>query len=179
MLRRNLDTQRTLGCRVDWLEPDELKHRFPSMNVADLGAAVFSPDDGWLDPHAVLMGLKNTARSMGARFLADEVTGLVRQDHHVTAARLASGQLVEASHVVNAAGACAKPICAMIDVPVPIEPLRRYEHYFQAPVTGPPRVAGPDGLRARGGFGRDYVRQGSLLPSGDFVPNFDRPAQRQ
>jgi FAD-dependent oxidoreductase domain-containing protein 1 len=131
VLRRNFDTQRMLGCRVDWLEPGELMHRFPSMNVADLGAAVFSPDDGWLDPHAVLMGLKNKARSMGARFLVGEVTGLVRQGHRVTAARLASGQLVEASHVVNAAGAWAKEICAMIDARVPIEPLRRYEHYFQ------------------------------------------------
>lgn len=131
VLRRNFDVQRQLGCRVLWLEPDELKHRFPSMNVADLGAAVLSPDDGWLDPHSVLMGLKNKARSMGTRFLADEVTGLVRQGHRVTAARLASGRRVEASHVVNAAGAWAKQICALIDVPVPIEPLRRYEHYFQ------------------------------------------------
>jgi glycine/D-amino acid oxidase-like deaminating enzyme len=64
------------------------------------------------------------ARSMGARFLAGEVTGLVRQGHCVTAVRLASGQLVEASHVVIAAGAWAKQVCALIDVPVPIEPLR-------------------------------------------------------
>jgi glycine/D-amino acid oxidase-like deaminating enzyme len=131
VLRRNFDLQRQLGCEVLWLEPDELKHRFPSMNVADLGAAVLSPDDGWLDPHSVLMGFRNKARSMGARFLADEVVGLVRQGHRVTAARLASGLRVEASHVVNAAGAWAKEICAMIDVPVPIEPLRRYEHYFE------------------------------------------------
>lgn len=131
VLRRNFDLQQHLGCRVVWLEPDELKHRFPSMNVADLGAAVFSPDDGWLDPHSVLTGLKNKARSMGARFLADEVTGLAVQGHRVTAARLASGQRVQAAHVVNAAGAWAKQICAMVGVPVPIEPLRRYEHYFQ------------------------------------------------
>lgn len=131
VLRRNFDTQQKLGCRVLWLEPDELNHRFPSMNVADLGAAVFSPDDGWLDPHSVLTGLKNKARSLGARFLADEVTGLVRQGHRVTAARLASGERVEVSHVVNAAGAWAKEVCAMVGVVVPIEPLRRYEHYFQ------------------------------------------------
>ena len=131
VLRRNFDLQRQRGCRVDWLGPAELAGRFPSMNVADLGGAVFSPDDGWLDPHSVLMGLKNKARSMGARFVADEVTGLVRQGHSVAAVRLASGGLAGASHVVNAAGAWAKEICAMIDVPVPIEPMRRYEHYFE------------------------------------------------
>ena len=131
VLRRNFGTQQQRGCRVVWLGPGELAARFPSMNVADLGGAVFSPDDGWLDPHSVLMGLKNKARSMGARFLSDEVTGLVRQGHRVTAAKLASGGLVKAAHVVNAVGAWAKEICAMIDVPVPIEPMRRYEHYFE------------------------------------------------
>ena len=131
VLRRNFDLQQERGCRVDWLDPGELARRFPSMNVADLGGAVFSPDDGWLDPHSVLMGLRNKARSMGARFVADEVTGLVRQGHQVTAVRLASGGLAKAGHVVNATGAWAKEICAMIDVPVPIEPMRRYEHYFE------------------------------------------------
>ncbi len=131
VLRRNFDTQQQRGCRVVWLGPGELAHRFPSMNVVDLGGAVFSPDDGWVDPHSVLMGLKNKARSMGARFLSDEVTGLVRQGHRVTAAKLASGRLAKAAHVVNAAGAWAQEICAMADVVVPIEPMRRYEHYFE------------------------------------------------
>jgi FAD-dependent oxidoreductase domain-containing protein 1 len=117
-LRRNFGTQQQRGCRVEWLSPDELKGRFSSMNVDDLAAAVFSPDDGWLDPHSVLMGLRNKARSMGARFLADEVTGLVRQGHRVAAASLASGRVVQADHVVNAAGAWAKEICAMVGVEV-------------------------------------------------------------
>ena len=86
VLRRNFDTQRRLGCRVVWLEPDEIKHRYPSMNVTDLGGAVFSPDDGWLDPYSVLMGFRNKARSMGVRFLADEVVGLHRQGSRVRAA---------------------------------------------------------------------------------------------
>ena len=132
VLRRNLDTQRRLGCEVGWLEPDELKHRYPSMNVSDLGAAVHSPDDGWLDPHGVLTGFRNKARSLGACFLADEVVGLDRRGDTVTAARLASGRRVLASQFVNAAGAWAKDVCAMVGVRVPIEPLRRFEHYFES-----------------------------------------------
>lgn len=132
MLKRNFDTQQQRGCHVVWLEPDELKHRFGSMHVSDLGAAVHSPDDGWLDPYSVLIGFRNKARSLGARFLADEVVGLTRRGNTVRTARLASGRLVEASHFVNAAGAWAKEICAMVDVTVPIEPLRRFEHYFES-----------------------------------------------
>jgi FAD-dependent oxidoreductase domain-containing protein 1 len=131
-LRRNFETQLGMGCNVAWLEPAELKARFPSMFVDDLGAAVHSPDDGWLDPHSVLMGFRNKARSMGAQFIADEVTGLVRTSNAVTTAVLESGQRIAATHFVNAAGAWAKDIAAMVDVDVPIEPLRRFEHYFES-----------------------------------------------
>jgi FAD-dependent oxidoreductase domain-containing protein 1 len=131
LLRRNFDMQQRLGCTVTWLEPDELKHKFPSMNVTDLGAGVHSPDDGWLDPSSVLAGFRNKARSMGATFAADEVAGLRRSRAAVTAAVLRSGELVEAEHFVNAAGAWAKDICAMAGITVPIEPLRRFEHFFR------------------------------------------------
>jgi glycine/D-amino acid oxidase-like deaminating enzyme len=131
MLRRNFDTQAALGCDVRWLEPDDVKDRFPSMFVGDLGAAVHSPDDGWLDPYAVLMGLRNKARSLGAVFIADEVVGLEHQSDRVSAARLVSGRVIRAEQMVNAAGAWARQISAMVDVDIPIEPLRRYEHYFE------------------------------------------------
>ena len=158
VLRSNFDTQQTLGCNVEWLERDALKGRFPSMNVDDLGAAVLSPDDGWLDPHSLLMGFRNKARSMGAEFIADEVTGLVRQGASITAAELRSGGRIEASHFVNAAGAWAKDICAMADVKVPIEPLRRYEHFFvsQEPIEPLPYIKDPERLAFRP-EGRGYT----------------------
>lgn len=132
MLRRNYEIQRERDCNVVWLEPDELEREFPSMYVDDLGAAVHSPDDGWLDPHSVLTGFRNKAKSLGARFLADEVVGLTREGDHVTSALLKSGQRVSAGQFVNAAGAWAKDVCAMLGVKVPIEPLRRFEHYFES-----------------------------------------------
>jgi glycine/D-amino acid oxidase-like deaminating enzyme len=132
MLKRNFETEQKMGCNVVWLEPDGLKQKFPSMNVKDLGAAVHSPDDGWLDPHSVLMGFRKKAKSMGVEYLADEVSGLERNGSSVRAAILKSGVRTEADHFVNAAGAWAKDICAMLDIEVPIEPLRRFEHYFES-----------------------------------------------
>lgn len=150
-LRRNFETERSLGCNVNWLEPDELKHKFPSMNVADLGAGVHSPDDGWLDPHSVLMGFRKKALSLGVMYLADEVTGLAQSGSSVTAATLKSGERVEAEHFVNATGAWAKHVCAMLDIAVPIEPLRRFEHYFEAeePIEPLPYLKDPDRLAFR------------------------------
>jgi FAD-dependent oxidoreductase domain-containing protein 1 len=131
VLRRNLRTQLRLGCQVRWLEPAELQQLYPSMNVADLGAAVHSPEDGWLDPYSVLTGFRNKARSLGAQFVTGEVTGLARAATEVSTAILASGQRIEAAQFVNAAGAWAREICGLLGARVPIEPLRRFEHYFE------------------------------------------------
>ncbi|MEZ4684105.1 MAG: FAD-dependent oxidoreductase [Caldilineaceae bacterium] len=151
VLSRNFESQQGMGCNVVWFEPDALKAQFPSMNVTDLGAAVYSPDDGWLDPHSVLMGFRNKARSLGAAFLADEVVGLVRQENKVTTAKLKSGMEIHAAYFVNAAGAWAKVICAMLDIRVPIEPLRRFEHYFecQEPIEPLPYLKDPERLAFR------------------------------
>jgi Glycine/D-amino acid oxidases (deaminating) len=131
-LARNYETQRTMGCNVAWLEPDELKHHYPSMYVGDLSAALHSPADGWLDPHSVLTGFRAKAASLGAGFVKDSVVGADRSGSRVTAVRLESGRRVTGDHFVNAAGAWAKDICLMLDEKVPIEPLRRFEHYFES-----------------------------------------------
>lgn len=151
MLKSNFDTETEMGCNVVWLEPDELKHKFPSMNVSDLGAAVYSPDDGWLDPHSVLMGFRKKAKSLGADFVADEVIGLDRKGNTVVRARLKSGEQVEADQFVNAAGAWAKDLCTMLGFKVPIEPLRRFEHYFESeePIEPLPYLKDPERLAFR------------------------------
>jgi FAD-dependent oxidoreductase domain-containing protein 1 len=130
-LKLNLETQQRLGVNAVWLEPDALKDKFPSMNVSDLGAGVHSPDDGWLDPYSVLQGFRKKARSLGVEYLAAEVGAFERDATRLTRARLRSGLEIQAEWFVNAAGAWAKDICAMLSISVPIEPLRRYEHYFE------------------------------------------------
>ncbi len=131
VLKANYDTQRELGCNVHWLEPDEIKYKFPSMYVDDLGAAVHSIEDGWLDPSSVLTGLRRKASALGATYLKENVTAMRRSAGRVTAAVTEKGTVVEAECFVNAAGAWAKDICGMLDFKVSIEPLRRFEHYFE------------------------------------------------
>ena len=132
VLERNFAIQKANGVQVEWLERKELKAKFPSMTVDDLGAGVFSPDDGWLDPYGVMQGLRKKAKALGAEFVNDEVVGLDVERRRFRAIRLKSGQSMEAEAVINAAGAWAKEVCAMAGWTVPIEPMRRYEHYFEA-----------------------------------------------
>ena len=132
VLERNFEIQKANGVQVEWLERKDLKAKFPSMTVDDLGAGVLSPDDGWLDPYGVLQGLRKKAKALGAEFVNDEVVGLDVERRRLRTVRLKSGQTLQAEAVINAAGSWAKEICAMAGWTVPIEPMRRYEHYFEA-----------------------------------------------
>ncbi|MBV8447516.1 MAG: FAD-binding oxidoreductase [Hyphomicrobiales bacterium] len=130
-LAHNFETQTRHGVNVEWLEPAKLKERFPSMRVDDLGAAVQSHDDGWVDPYAVLMAYRRKVKSLGVALIDDEVVGVQCEGGLVRAVDLKSGAKLQTDHVVNAAGAWAPQICAMVGMNVPITALRRYEHFFE------------------------------------------------
>jgi glycine/D-amino acid oxidase-like deaminating enzyme len=130
-LEQNAEVQRRHGVRVEELDRDALHRRFPSMFVDDLAAGVHSLDDGWLDPNGVLWGFRRKAASLGAQFVADVVTGIDLEGRLARRVHLRSGSVLTADWVVNAAGAWAGTLCAMIRMAVPIRPMRRYEHYFE------------------------------------------------
>jgi len=132
-LRANHEVQQAHGVRADWLDAQALHARFPSMNLDGIAAGVYTPEDGWCDPNGLLQGLRRKARSLGVEYVDDRVVGI---EHDATLARslhLASGAAISVDHIVNAAGPWAKEIAAMVGMPLPIEPLRRFEHYFETP----------------------------------------------
>ncbi len=131
ILERQQARQESLGVKVELLDPAAIKARFPSVEVGDLGAANLSSEDGWLDPNAVLQGFRKKARALGARFVGDRVVGLETAGNLVRSAVLEAGGAVAVGHVLNCAGAWAKDVCAMVGVPLPVEPLRRFDTYFE------------------------------------------------
>lgn len=132
LIEANYERQRALGCDVELLDPRQLKERFPSMFVDDLGGGVHSPGDGWCDPNGLLQGLRRKAIALGAEYIQDRVAALSRSGNQVIEAQLASGDTVRADVFVNATGAWAGEVCAMVGMPLPVVPLRRFEHYFTA-----------------------------------------------
>jgi FAD-dependent oxidoreductase domain-containing protein 1 len=131
-LERNCARQKSLGADVELLDRTALKELYPSMNVDDLAGGVRSPDDGWLDPHSVLMGLRKKVKSLGVEIVTDEVIGITCEGRLARSVELRSGASVRTDYVVNAAGAWAAEISRLVGMSVPITPLRRYEHYFEA-----------------------------------------------
>ena len=130
LLESSYTVQRKHGCDVVLMTPAELKARFPSMRVDDLGGGVHSPGDGWCDPNGLLQGFKRKAVSLGVVNVNDRVTSLTKTGSALTDAGLASGARVRASMFVNAAGAWSGEVSALADVPLPVVPMRRFEHYF-------------------------------------------------
>ncbi len=133
VLRGNCDIQRAHGVDAVWLDVDGLRARFPSMNLDGIAAGVLTPHDGWCDPNGLLQALRRKARASGCAYVDDRVVAIDHDASAARAVRLASGRVLRTGHVVNAAGAWAKQIAAMVGMPLPIEPLRRFEHYFETP----------------------------------------------
>ncbi len=117
--------QRSLGCRVDWLSPPEIRERFPLYDSAGLAGAAFSPDDGHIDAYALLMGYRSKARSMGAAYLHDEVLAIEASHRRVTGVRLKSGENLRAGCVINCAGAWAAEAVRGLDIELPVRPVKR------------------------------------------------------
>ena len=148
----SFNLQRSLGCRVDWFSPPEIKERFPLYNVAGLAGATFSPDDGHFDAHAFLMGYRSKARSLGAAFIQDEVVAIETSGNRVGGVRLKSGKKMTAKFVVNCAGAWAAEIARSAGIDLPVQPVKRQVFALDTKIkpTAPlPLTVLPSGLYFR------------------------------
>ena len=102
-------------------------------------AATYCARDGIADPNGVTMGFAKAAQRLGAEIVREtEVTGLSVRADRIVGVETNRGSIATPV-VVNASGPWARRIGAMVDLEVPVQPLRR--HIFIADV---PRDA--DGL---------------------------------
>ena len=131
VMRANHALQTSLGCNVDLLDAAGLAARFPSLRVDDVICATHSPDDGWIDSHAALMGLRRKARALGVAYVADAAAALNVSSGLVRSVVLESGEVIEGDLVVNNAGAWAHEVCAMVDLDIPVRPMPRTTHYYE------------------------------------------------
>jgi FAD-dependent oxidoreductase domain-containing protein 1 len=130
-LMANWRVQTAHDARVELLDRKGVKQRFPSMRVTDLDIAAYSPDDGFLDPHSVLMGFRRKAVSLGIKYLKDRVVDFEVSGKQVTAVELESGERLAAEMVVNAANCWGPDLCDKLGMKVPVYPLHRLTFYFE------------------------------------------------
>jgi glycine/D-amino acid oxidase-like deaminating enzyme len=138
VLEANYRVQKGLGVKVELMDRAAIASRYPWMRTDDLALGALSPEDGWLDPNSVLQGFRRKAQAMGVAFLRDRVVDLYTRGSRVTSLELASGARLAPVHVVNAAGCWAASIAKLAGMDLPVNPMRRFEHYVELAQELPP-----------------------------------------
>jgi glycine/D-amino acid oxidase-like deaminating enzyme len=124
--RRAFDLQRSLGCRIEWWSPQQVRDRYPLYEPgAEIIGATFGPDDGHFDAYAALMAYKAKARSQGAAFLTGEVVKIHAAGGRATGVDLGSGETLAAACVINCGGAWAAQLAETAGVKLPVIPVKR------------------------------------------------------
>jgi len=130
-MEANYHTQKTNGANVELLDRAALMARFPSLGSADIVLGVHSPDDGWIDPYAALMGFRKAAQHQGVNYIKDKVVDWQAESGLARRVTLQSGDVIEADTFVLAAGAWSAPLAEMIGLKIPVEPLSRDCYHFK------------------------------------------------
>ena len=126
--------QRGLGAGTQVLSPDQIKAKYPWLEVSDLLAGSFGPrDEGWFDNMGLLAGFRAAAKAQGARFVTDRVIGMDLAAGRVVAVVLERAGRVACGAAVNAAGTRAAHIMRMAGLDLPVEPRKRTVFVIDAP----------------------------------------------
>ena len=123
--QRNVAMQNRLNVQTEWLEGDYIRQRLPMMELEDVLAGTFNPEDGIVDPNGVVMGYISAAQRLGVTALTEvEVTGIQVLNGSIRRVETALGA-VSTPLVVNAAGPWAGRVADMTGLQIPLIPLRR------------------------------------------------------
>ena len=136
-LRANCDMQCAEGAAVALIEPEQLKARFPWLNIRDLACATLGlKHEGWFDAYSLLRSVRTDAIEQGAKYVRDEVTGIDIVVGRAAAVRTMSGDRISADNVVIAGGPASGRIAALAGIALPVEPRKRTVFVIRAPLDG-------------------------------------------
>ena len=133
-LKENVARQHKLGVAdSEFLERDEILARFPFFSPSVL-AATFRQRDGWLSCHEVTQGF---AKGCDARFFINTKAAGIRTDAKGVSGVETNRGILPTRTVVNAAGPFAAEVGRMVNLDLPLEPVRRQKVYIQTSVPIP------------------------------------------
>jgi glycine/D-amino acid oxidase-like deaminating enzyme len=171
-LRKSMEIQRAIGIRAELLTPDEARRIEPRINPEGLGGLLYEPESGYGDPAGVTLGYARAARDRGVRIeQGAEVTGIRLSGDRVRGVAIASGEVIDAPVVVNAAGLWASVVARLARVELPIVVGRHPVFVVKRPVS-----FGPSHLVYLDLAGGSYVRPetGDLTLTGSLTEDETR-----
>lgn len=133
-LKENVAQQHRLGVTdSEFLERNEILARFPYVSETVL-AATFRQRDGWLSCHETTQGF---AKGCDARFFVNTKTTAIELDQQGVCGVVSDRGSLKTRVVVNAAGPFAAEIGKMVDLELPLDPVRRQKVYIQTSISIP------------------------------------------
>jgi FAD-dependent oxidoreductase domain-containing protein 1 len=137
--KAGLAQQQRMKCEVIWLEPTEIKARFPLYDETKFAGGTFGLLDGTMDPQAVLIAFKRKSVHLGATYIEAEVAEVLHSAGKVNGVRLTNGTTLIANYVVNSAGAWGTKLARTAGIELPVEPIRRQVFVLQT-ITTPRKI---------------------------------------
>jgi 4-methylaminobutanoate oxidase (formaldehyde-forming) len=127
VIRRNVSSAKRMGVGCEFLDPEQIRQRWPLLRVDDVLGGQFVPSNGQVNPLDVTTALFKGARQLGARAFENvEVTDVLVRDGRVQGVRTGLGD-VACERVLLANGMWAHAFARKLGVPVP---LHAAEHYY-------------------------------------------------
>lgn len=147
--KNGVQVQQNLACSVEWLSADDIAGRFEFIDKDTIAGGTYSPDDGTMDPQAVLSAYKNKAIDLGAEYLIAEVVQLIIEAGQVTGVQLSDGNTLQAQYVVNSAGAWGTKFAEQAGFDLPMKAIKRHVFHIEThlkPENTLPLIVFPSGL---------------------------------
>jgi len=111
----------------------EAKRRWPSMDFNQVKAVLWCPSDGWMTPRCVAKSYEHAARKLGVRFVTSTIVESINLKNGWVAGVQTNRGTAECKYVINAAGAHAYHIAKLVELELPIVPVR-HEYYITVPM---------------------------------------------
>lgn len=183
VLEANHRVQQAEGADIVLEDAEALARRYPWMSTEGIAGGAFGRSgEGWFDAHVLLGLFRKALKTMNVDMRHDEVTAIGRDGNRVTAAKLASGERLEAGWIVNAAGPGGGRVSAMAGIALPVEGRKRTVFVFDAAEKHPdmPLVIDPSGIyfRPESGVylagGGEHLLDEAPTDQGDFEPDWNQ-----
>ena len=118
---------KTIGVKVNFLTPDQVKEIWPLCNTEGLVGAIQHPEDGYIQPADLTQALAKGARDNGAEIYRNtNVTGINQLENEKWVVETDKGN-IECQHVISCTGNFARQTGKMVGLDIPVIPV---EHQY-------------------------------------------------
>ncbi len=124
IIKRAYEGYKKHGVPIEWLDARGVRDCEPAFSSDRVLGGVFCPENGQVNPLMLCRAFALSARRRGVKFLLGAaVQDIYHANGRVSAVRTSEGA-IRCEHVVNAAGAWAAEVGAMVGLRLPVAPAR-------------------------------------------------------